>query len=235
MNLCINWLKMVTSNFEPPEPIPIYYQQRYTYVYIQSNLGYTNRKGPPKTFVHITQTFVQLRLALSGPSKRAFGRFYSVIYPMGTATWNTRRIHVIHVDYVDVENSTWNTRWIYVKNVHQVDRHFQTSNPRRFHVEIYPAIGKVDFYVESTSILRRKVSMQIWYIFNVDSTLKFSYPEGLSIHQRRIYVDVSPTIFVDFFDVEYTSIQRWNFPIHKECRFINVEYTSIPRQGFPTV
>jgi len=95
-----------------------------------------------------------------------------------------------------------------LKNVHQVDRYFSTSNPCQFNIEIYPAIGKFDFLrridvdstsksmcgygiffnAESTSILRRKVSVQTWY--------------------------------------SLTSIQRWNFPIHKDCRFINVEYTS---------
>jgi len=52
-----------------------------------------------------------------------------------------------------------------LKSGHQVDRYSPTSNPRRLNVDIYPAIGKVDFYVESTSILRRKVSVRTWFIF----------------------------------------------------------------------
>jgi len=54
------------------------------------------------------------------------------IFPMGTATWNTRRIHVI---YVDVENSSWNIRW--------------------FYVEKWSSGGQISSNVESTSIQRR--------------------------------------------------------------------------------
>ena len=84
---------------------------------------------------------------------------------------------VIYVDYRDVENSMWNIRLFYVEK-------WSSGGQILFNVEIYPAIGKVDFYVESTSILRQKVSVRIWYIFqrriNVDSTFEFAYPQGLS-------------------------------------------------------
>ena len=99
-----------------------------------------------------------------------------------------------------------------MKNGHQVDIYFSTSHSRRFNVDIYPAIGKVEFLrkfyvekylrghgiffnVESTSTLRRKVSVQTWYIF-----------------QRRFNDEIS---------------------LHEHCRFINVEYKSIPRRCFP--
>jgi len=118
---------------------------------------------------------------------------------MGTATWNTRRIHVI---YVDVENSTWNIRLFYVENGHQVDRYFSMSNPRRFNVKIYPAIGKVDFLRRIDVILRRKVSVRIWYIFqrrfNVEISLSPRTVDSSTSNIRRFHVDASPTVFVDF-------------------------------------
>jgi len=105
-----------------------------------------------------------------------------------TATWKIR--HGIYVYYSPL------------KNGHQMDRYFSTSNPRRFNVEIYPAIGEGDFYVESTSILRRKVSVRIWYIFQRGINLLISLSTrtvDLSLSNvRRFHVDASPTVFVDF-------------------------------------
>jgi len=52
---------------------------------------------------------------------------------IGTATWNTCRIHVI---YVDVENSTWNMCWFYVENWSSGVQILWTSNSRRFNVDM---------------------------------------------------------------------------------------------------
>jgi len=95
-----------------------------------------------------------------------------------------------------------------------VNRYFSTSNPRRFNVDIYPAIGKVDF-------LRR---------ISVNSTSKIVCVD-IVYFQRRINVEseISCTDMLYFL----TSIQRQNSPIHTACRFINVEYTTIPSRGFP--
>jgi len=96
-----------------------------------------------------------------------------------------------------------------------VGRYFLTSNPRRFNVKIYPAIGKVDF-------LRR---------IDVDSSSKSVCVDMVyfsTSNQRRYYVKK----YLCRHGIFLTSIQRWNFPIHKDCRFINVEYTSIPRRCF---
>jgi len=98
---------------------------------------------------------------------------------MGTATWNIRR--------PDVENLPWNIN--------------------RFYVQKLPQGGQILYNVESTSILTSTYTVQLVWIFfasnqrrfyvekylcghgrffNVDSTLKFPHPQGLSIHQRRI-------------------------------------------------
>jgi len=169
---------------------------------------------------------------------------------MGTATWNTRRIHVIYVDYVDEENSTWNTRWFYVEkwsaggqirfNVESTSiqrrnspNNLQGGFLRRIGVDstskkylsghgIYSSSNQRRFYVEE--YLCRHCLFSTW--FNVDSTLKFPYPQGLSIHQRRIYVDSTSMLhprYSSIFNVECTSIQRWYFPINRTCRFFNVE------------
>jgi len=75
------------------------------------------------------------------------------------------------------------------------DTFHATSDSRRFNVDIYPPIDKVFFFcVDSTSILRRKVAVRTWYIFQ----RRYFPPRGLSIHQHRIYVYASPSVFVDF-------------------------------------
>jgi len=130
-------------------------------------------------------------------------------FPMRTATWNTRRIHVISVNVVDVENSTWNIRWFYVEK-------WPSGRQILFNVEstsiFILGMVRLIIYVESTSILRRKVPVRIWYILDVKST---------SILRRK--VSVQDMVYVS------TSIQRWDFPFKKDCLFINVEYTSISR------
>ena len=111
------------------------------------------------------------------------------------------------------------------------------------------------FYVESTSILRRKVSVRTGYIFQrrfkIDSTSKSTCADMI-FFQRRFNVGIPlsirpadlstsnirrcfPNGIGRFSDVEYTSIQRRNFPVHKAYRFFFVEYTSIPRRVFLTV
>ena len=61
-------------------------------------------------------------------------------------------------------------------------------------------------YVDSTSILRRKVSAQTWYIF-----------------QRRFNIEISLHEDCRFINVEYKSIPRRCFP-HGICRFFDVEF-----------
>jgi len=110
---------------------------------------------------------------------------------MGTATWNTRWIHVIYVDYVDVKNSTWNIRWFYVEKS-------SSGGQILFNVESAPIFTlrsvRWIFHVESTSILRQKVSVRTWYIFkrriNVDSTSK-SICADMVYFKRRFDVEIS--------------------------------------------
>jgi len=72
-------------------------------------------------------------------------------------------------------------------------------------------------------------------LIHVDSTSKFTLRLVRRIftsNRRRFYVEKYMRGYGTFFKVGSTSIQRWNFPIHKDCRLINVEYTSIPRWCF---
>jgi len=94
----------------------------------------------------------------------------------------------------------------------------------------------------STSILCRKVSVQTWYIFKVDSTSiqRWNIPTNKDCRFINVeYASIPRRCFTHgvrrFFDVECTAIQRRNTPIHKDCRVINVEYASIPCWGSPTV
>jgi len=132
-----------------------------------------------------------------------------------------RRIHVDSMSTFTLRL----VRWIFY-----VD---STSTLRRLYVGKYLCGHGLFFNVESTSkslcaeMVYFSTSIQRWYL----------PPRGLSIHQRRIYVD-STSRFPHgrswCFDIECTSIQRWYFPINKTCRFFNVEFTATLRRGFPT-
>jgi len=93
--------------------------------------------------------------------------------------------------------------------------------------------------MEYTFILRWKMVIRWTNTFqrriHVDSTSKFTVRFVRWIftsNRRRFYVGKYLCGYGTFFNVESTSIQPSNFPIHMDCRFINVEYTSIPRRCF---
>jgi len=83
-----------------------------------------------------------------------------------------------------------------LKNGHQVNRYFSTSNPRRFNVDIYLAIGQVDFLrqidVDSTS---KSICADIVYFSTSNQRLNFLINEACR-----------------FINVEYRSIPRRGFP-----------------------
>jgi len=114
-------------------------------------------------------------------------------------TSKLRRIHVIYVDYVDLENLRWNIRL--------------------FYVEKWSLGRQILFNVESTSIQRSFILRSVRWIFtsksicadmgyfstsnqrrfNVEislSTRTVDYSSTSNI--RRFHVDASPTVFVDF-------------------------------------
>ena len=65
-------------------------------------------------------------------------------------------------------------------------------------------------------------------------TLRLVYKVDFFTSNRcRFYVEKYLCERCIFINVDLTSIQRWNFPIHKDYRFINVEYTPISRRCFP--
>jgi len=106
-----------------------------------------------------------------------------------------------------------------------MDIYLSTSKARRFHVDIYPALVRwiftsircrfyvekylcgygIFFNVEWTSILRRQVFVQTWYIF-----------------QRRFNVEIFFHEECRFINVEYKSIPRRCFP-HGIRQFFDVE------------
>jgi len=75
-----------------------------------------------------------------------------------------------------------------MKNKHQGDRYFSTSNLRWFNVNDYLSSGKVEFFLKK----EKDKCWHAWSNFHrqspVESTLRFSYPWGQSIHQCQLYV-----------------------------------------------
>ena len=115
------------------------------------------------------------------------------------------RVHIGNgnVEYVHVE---YIRRRIYVdstlRNGHQVERYFSTSIPRRFNVEIFRAIGRVDFScptdVDSTSrsICANMVyfSTQIQRQLDVEISLSIRPIDSSMSNIRRFHVDVSSKV-----------------------------------------
>jgi len=132
-----------------------------------------------------------------------------------------------------------------------VDRYFPNSNSCRFNFDIYPANGKVDFLRRfdvdsssksicadmvyfSTSILRRKVSVQTWYIFQLRFNVEISLYEDcrfINVGYKSIPRRCFPLVFVDFSTLN-TSPMRIEDPndvpftflstLHQRCKLKNI-------------